>query len=185
MCTALRKCTLCLPRFRIERGHRVDHTSYTRWCETICSSVVIVLTSLHWEKVNSLWARIICFWHATKKVWLFHLDRPANVAWNQEVAFCTRKSQVARFHPYGEIKEMFEKRHQEAKQKALIQRQHHTRKNPGVFLMCDSRFDSLGSRKILDGLRYREWMHEVWESYKLFAQRIKEDSLDDQDLHLV
>ena len=82
------------------------------------------------------------------------------------MAFCTRKSQVARFHAYGEIKEMFEKRHQEAKQKALIQHQHHT-------------------RKMLDGLRYREWMHEVWESYKLFAQRIKEDSLDDPDLHLV
>ena len=61
---------------------------------------------------------------------------------------------------------MFEKRHQEAKQKALIQHQHHT-------------------RKMLDGLRYREWMQEVWESYKLFAQRIKEDSLDDPDLHLV
>ena len=80
---------------------------------------------------------------------------------------------------------MFEKRHQEAKQKALIQHQHHTRKNPGVFLMCDSGFNSLGSRKILDGLRYREWLHEVWESYKLFAQTIKEDSLDDPDLHLV
>ena len=61
---------------------------------------------------------------------------------------------------------MFENRPQEAKQKALIQLQHHT-------------------QKMLDGLRFREWMHAVWESYTLFAQRIKEDSLDDPDLHLV
>ena len=47
--------------------------------------------------------------------------------------------------------------------------------------MCDNEFNSLGSLEIFDGLRYREWMYEVWESYKLYAQRIKEDSLDDPD----
>ena len=68
---------------------------------------------------------------------------------------------------------MFEKRRREAKQKALIQHQRHTRENPGVFLMCDNGFKSLGSPKIFDGLRYRKW-------------RMKEESLDDPDpVHLV
>ena len=29
MCTALRKCALCSPCFRMERGHGVDRASYT------------------------------------------------------------------------------------------------------------------------------------------------------------
>ena len=35
---------------------------------------------------------------------------------------------VTRCHPYEEIKEMFEKHRQEAKQKAFMQHQRHTRK---------------------------------------------------------
>ena len=35
--------------------------------------------------------------------------------------------------------------------------------------MCDDGFNSAGSPKIFDGVRYSEWMREVWESYKLYA----------------
>ena len=45
--------------------------------------------------------------------------------------------------------------------------------------MCDNGFNSLGSPNIFHGLRYREWMHEVWESYKFYVQKMKEDSRDD------
>ena len=47
--------------------------------------------------------------------------------------------------------------------------------------MCDNGFKSLGSPKIFDGLRYRKWMREVWESFKLYAQRMKEESREDPD----
>ena len=45
---------------------------------------------------------------------------------------------VTRFQPYGEIKEMFEKHRQEAKQKAFIQHQRNTRKCDEGFEMCDN-----------------------------------------------
>ena len=113
------------------------------------------------------------------------IDQPISHGINERLSY-SPQSQVARFHPYRKIKEMFEKRRREAKQKALIQHQRHTRENPGVFLMCDNGFKSLGSPKIFDGLRYRRWMREVWESYKLYAQGMKEESLDDPDpVHLV
>ena len=60
--------------------------------------------------------------------------------------------QVARFHPYVERKEMFEKRSQESKQKAFIQHHRHSREDEG-FLMCDNCFNSLGSPKIFHRLR--------------------------------
>ena len=41
--------------------------------------------------------------------------------------------------------------------------------------MCDTGFNSLGSPNIFHGLRYREWMREVWESYKFYVQKMKED----------
>ena len=50
--------------------------------------------------------------------------------------------------------------------------------------MCDNGFNSLGSPNIFHGLRYREWMHEVWESYKFYVQKMKEDSRDDPDATL-
>ena len=56
---------------------------------------------------------------------------------------------------------MSEKHRQEAKQKAFIQYQRHTRKYVEGFEMCDNRFNSLGSPNIFHGLRYREWMHEI------------------------
>ena len=52
------------------------------------------------------------------------------------------------------------------------------------FEMCDNGFNSLGSPNIFHGLRYREWMHEVWESYKFYVQKMKEDSRDDPDATL-
>ena len=68
---------------------------------------------------------------------------------------------VTRCHPYGEIKEMFEKHRQEAKQKAFIQHQRHTRKYDDGFEMCDNGFNSLGSPNIFHELRYREWMQSM------------------------
>ena len=91
---------------------------------------------------------------------------------------------VTRFQPYGEIKEIFEKHRQEAKQKAFIQHQRYTRKYDEGFEMCDNGFNSLGSPNIFHGLRYREWMHEVWESYKFYVQKMKEDSRDNPDVTL-
>ena len=44
--------------------------------------------------------------------------------------------------------------------------------------MCHNGFNSLGSPNIFHGLRYREWMPKVWELYKLYVQRMKEDSPD-------
>ena len=84
---------------------------------------------------------------------------------------------VARFHPYGKIKGMFKKHRQEDKQKALIQHHGHTRKYDEGFEMCDNGFNSLGSSNIFHGLRYREWVYKVWESYKLWVRK-KEDSPD-------
>ena len=47
--------------------------------------------------------------------------------------------------------------------------------------MCDDNFNNPGSPNIFHGLRYREWMPEVWESYKFYVQRMKEDSPDRPD----
>ena len=88
---------------------------------------------------------------------------------------------VARFHPYGKIKEMFEKHRQGAKQKAFIQHHRHTCKYDEGFKMCDNGFNSLGSPNIFHGLRYREWMHKVWELYKKLYVQKKEDSPDHPD----
>ena len=43
--------------------------------------------------------------------------------------------------------------------------------------MCDNGFNSLGSPNIFRELRYRVWMHEVWESYKFYVQKMKQDEL--------
>ena len=50
--------------------------------------------------------------------------------------------------------------------------------------MCDNGFNSLGSPYIFNGLRYRKWMHEVWESYKFYVQKMKKDSRDEPDATL-
>ena len=51
---------------------------------------------------------------------------------------------------------MFEKLRKEAKQKAFIKQERHTREDHGGFFMCHNGLNSLGSLKILNGLRYRE-----------------------------
>ena len=76
---------------------------------------------------------------------------------------------------------MFEKHRQEAKQKAFIQHHRHTRKYDEGFEMCDNVFNSLESPNIFQGLRYREWMHKVWELYKKLHVQKKEDSPDHPD----
>ena len=45
----------------------------------------------------------------------------------KELLSYSPQPRVRRFHPYGEIKEMFEKHRQEVKQKAFIQHQRYTR----------------------------------------------------------
>ena len=111
------------------------------------------------------------------------IDQPISHGIKERLSY-SPQPRVTRFHPYGEIKEMFEKHRQEAKQKAFIQHQRHTRKCDEGFEMCDNGFNSLGSPNIFHGLRYREWMHEVWESYKFYVQKMKEDSRDDPDATL-
>ena len=64
------------------------------------------------------------------------------------------------------------------KQKALFQHERNTRDDHEGFEMCDNGLNSLEGPKIFYGLRYREWMREVWESYKFFVQRMKEDAPD-------
>ena len=55
------------------------------------------------------------------------MDRLVKIAWYQrEALVLLPQPKVARFHPYGKIKEMFEKHRQEAKQKAFIQHHRHT-----------------------------------------------------------
>ena len=78
MCTVPRKCALCLPL--TQSGSRIIRT--LMWENMQLSWRVIVLTSLHWEKVNSLGARIVRFWHATKRVYLFlWIDQPISQVW--------------------------------------------------------------------------------------------------------
>ena len=79
------------------------------------------------------------------------MDRPANITWYQGAAlvFTSGKlPRVTRFHPYGEMREMFKKHRQEAKQKAFIQHQHYTRKYDEGFEMWDNGFNSIGSPNI-------------------------------------
>ena len=51
--------------------------------------------------------------------------------------------QITRIRPYGEIKKMFEKRRQEAKQKAFIQHQCYRRKYDEGFEMFDKVFKTV------------------------------------------
>ena len=65
-----------------------------------------------------------------KRVWIFPVDRPANIAWYQGSALVFTSATGHKIPTLwgSEIKEMFEKHRQEAKQKAFIQHQRHTRK---------------------------------------------------------
>ena len=137
------------------------------------------------RKSKQPWSQDRMFLTCYKKECGFFLwiDQPISHGIKDRLSY-SPQPRVTRFQPYGEIKEMFEKHSQEAKQKAFIQHQRHTRKCDEGFEMCDNGFNSLGSPNILHGLRYREWMHEVWESYKFYVQKMKEDSRDDPDATL-
>ena len=111
------------------------------------------------------------------------IDQPISHGIKDRLSY-SPQPRVTRFQPYWEIKEMFEKHRQEAKQEAFIHHQRHTRKSDEGLEICDNGFNSLGSPNIFHGLRYREWMHEVWESYKFYVQKMKEDSRDDPDATL-
>ena len=51
--------------------------------------------------------------------------------------------------------------------------------------MCDNEFNNLGSPNIFHGFRYREWMHEVWESCKFMSEKLKKTLQTTQMLHFV
>ena len=85
------------------------------------------------------------------------IDQPISHGIKKRLSY-SPQPQVTRFHPYGEIKETFEKHRQEAKHKAFIQHQRHTREDGEGFLTCDNGFNSLGSPSIFHGLRYKELM---------------------------
>ena len=140
---------------------------------------VIVLTSLHWEKSKQPWSKDRMFLTCYQKECNFFIwiDQPISHGIKEQLSY-SPQPQLARFHPCGGIKETFKKWRQDAKQKAFVQHQHHTREDEGGFLMCDNGFNSLWSPTIFRRLRYRKWMPEVWESYKLYIQRMKEDFLD-------
>ena len=82
------------------------------------------------------------------------IDQPISHGIKERLSY-SPQPKVARFHPYGKIKEMFEKHRQEAKQTAFIQYHRHTRKYDEGFEMCDNGFNSLGSPNIFHGPRYR------------------------------
>ena len=86
--------------------------------------------------------RIFVTCYKKERNYFIWVDQPISPG-IKELLSCLPQPRVTRFHPYGEIKEMFEKHRQEAKQKAFIQHQRHTRKYDEGFLMCDNGFNSL------------------------------------------
>ena len=84
--------------------------------------------------------------------------------------------QVTRFHPYGRMKEMFEKHRQEAKQKEFIQHQRHTRKYDEGFELCDNGFNgnptSFMSKKRKKTLATTQMLHFVQRKMMCSVRRI-------------
>ena len=95
------------------------------------------------EESETRWPRLL--------IWI---DQPIPHGIKERLSY-SPQPKVARFHPYGKIKEMFEKHRQEAQQKAFIQYHRHTRKYDEGFEICDNGFNSLGSLNIFHGPRYR------------------------------
>ena len=126
-------------------------------------------TKLALRKSKQPWSqdRMFLTCHKKERDFFMWIDQPISHATKERLSYSSQP-RFTRFHPYREIKETFEAHRQEVKQKGLIQRQHHARKYDEGFLMCDN---SLGSPKIFHGPRYREWMDEVWESYKFYVQK--------------
>ena len=163
----------------IERIAHHTHSDVKRYAAQLvcdCSNKLAL------RKSKQPWSQDRMFLTCHKKECNFFMwiDQPISHAIKGRLSY-SPQPRFTRFHPYREIKEMFENHRQEVKQKGLIQRQRHARKYDEGFLMCDNGFNSLGSPKIFHGLRYRKWMDEVWESYKFYVQKMKEDSRDDPD----
>ena len=70
------------------------------------------------------------------------VDKPISNGIKERLSY-SPQPQITRIHPYGEIKKMFGKRHQETKQKAFIQHQCYTRKYDEGFEMCDKVFKTV------------------------------------------
>ena len=181
MCTAPRKC---VSEWKediewIEHHTHSDVKKYTPQLVCNCSNKLAL------RKRKQPWSQDRMFLTCYKKESGFFLwiDQPISHGIKDRLSY-SPQPRVTRLQPYGEIKEMFEKHRQEAKQKAFIQHRRHTRKCDEGFEMCDNGFNSLGSPNIFHGLRYREQMHEVWESYKFYVQKMKEDSRDNPDATL-
>ena len=89
------------------------------------------------------------------------MDRPANIAWYEGAALVFASATGRKIPSLWRQRRCFGKRRKEAKQKAFIQHQRHTRKDDEECLMCVNGFNSLGSPNIFRGHRYREWMPEA------------------------
>ena len=61
-----------------------------------------------------------------ERIFFIRIDQPISYGIKKWLSY-SPEPQVARFHPYVEIEEMFKKRPPESKQKAFIQQQRHTR----------------------------------------------------------
>ena len=98
------------------------------------------------RKSKQPWSQDRMFLTCYKKECGFFLwiDQPISHGIKDRLSY-SPQPRVTRLQPYGEIKEMFEKHRQEAKQKAFIQHQRHTRKCDEGFEMCDNGFNSLGN----------------------------------------
>ena len=70
------------------------------------------------------------------------VDKPISNGIKERLSY-SPQPQITRIHPYGEIKKMFEKRRQEAKQKAFIQHQYYRRKYDEGFEMFDKVFKTV------------------------------------------
>ena len=100
---------------------------------------VIVLTSLHWEKSKQPWSEDRMFLTCYQKECNFfmRIDQPISHGIKEQLSY-SPQPQLARFHPCRGIKETCKNWRQDAKQKAFVQHQHHTREDEGGFLMCDN-----------------------------------------------
>ena len=106
------------------------------------------------------------------------IDQPISHGIKERLSY-SPQPRVTRFHPYGEIKEMFENIVKRLNRKHLS-----STSAIRAILMGDNGFNSLGSPNIFHGFRYREWLHVVWELYKFHVQKMKEDSRDNPDATL-
>ena len=104
------------PCFRMERGHyRVDRASCT-----------LRQYAAQKKKQPLSEDRMFLTCYNKERIFFIRIDQPISYGIKKWLSY-SPEPQVARFHPYVEIEEMFKKRRQESKQKAFIQQQRHIR----------------------------------------------------------